>query len=51
MPFKDLEMMQFTCARLREFGKQGMHHSQLLLVLRAVSQQVSVIGVAMEPGA
>lgn len=41
-------MIQFTSARLREFGKQGMHHSQLMIVLRAVSQQVQIIKVATE---
>lgn len=44
----DVDMIQFTTARLREFGKVGMHHSQLMIVLRVLSQQVQIIKVTSE---
>lgn len=45
----DLDMIQFTTARLREYGKgSGIHASPLVVTLRCLSQQVKTIGVVTE---
>eukprot|EP00930_Biecheleria_cincta_P027727 TRINITY_DN19415_c0_g3_i1.p1 TRINITY_DN19415_c0_g3~~TRINITY_DN19415_c0_g3_i1.p1 ORF type:complete len:1085 (-),score=189.66 TRINITY_DN19415_c0_g3_i1:88-3342(-) len=45
----DLDMIQFTTARLREYGKQAnIHASQLVVSLRCLSQQIKTIGVVTE---
>jgi len=45
----DLDMLQFISARLREYGKDSnIHASHLVVVLRALSQQVKTISVLIE---
>lgn len=45
----DLDMIQFVTARLREYGKEAnIHSSFLVLVLRALCQQVKTIGVVLD---
>eukprot|EP00933_Yihiella_yeosuensis_P053669 TRINITY_DN5193_c0_g1_i2.p1 TRINITY_DN5193_c0_g1~~TRINITY_DN5193_c0_g1_i2.p1 ORF type:complete len:1126 (+),score=298.29 TRINITY_DN5193_c0_g1_i2:117-3494(+) len=45
----DLDIIQFTTARLRQYGKESnIHASNLVMVLRALCQQVKTIGVCME---
>mmetsp|Transcript_68643 Transcript_68643/g.201476 ORF Transcript_68643/g.201476 Transcript_68643/m.201476 type:complete len:1132 (-) Transcript_68643:38-3433(-) len=45
----DLDMIQFTTARLRQYGKEcGIHASHLVIVLRALLQQVKTIDVVMD---
>jgi len=45
----DLDMIQFVSARLREYGKQNqIHSSYLVLVLRALTQQVKTVGVVID---
>jgi len=45
----DLDMIQFVTARLREYGKEAaIHSSFLVLVLRALSQQVKTIAVVID---
>ncbi|CAJ1421438.1 unnamed protein product, partial [Effrenium voratum] len=45
----DIDMIQFTTARLREFGKEEkFNHSQLVVVLRVLSQQIQTIKEATE---
>jgi len=45
----DLDMIQFTTARLKEWGKEAnIHASLLVVVLRALTQQVKTVGVIME---
>lgn len=45
----DLDMIQFVTARLREYGKEAhIHSSFLVIVLRALCQQVKTIAVVMD---
>jgi len=45
----DVDMVQFTTARLRDFGKVAqMHQSQLMVALRVLSQQIQTIKVMTE---
>mmetsp|Transcript_32458 Transcript_32458/g.74995 ORF Transcript_32458/g.74995 Transcript_32458/m.74995 type:complete len:958 (-) Transcript_32458:313-3186(-) len=45
----DVDMIQFTTARLRDLGKvQAIHSSLLVIVLRALSQQIHTIQVLTE---
>jgi len=45
----DIDMVQFTTARLREYGKNtGFNQSQLVVVLRVLSQQIQTIKVITE---
>mmetsp|Transcript_19341 Transcript_19341/g.34440 ORF Transcript_19341/g.34440 Transcript_19341/m.34440 type:complete len:1151 (-) Transcript_19341:75-3527(-) len=45
----DLDMIQFTTARLREFGKESnIHASHLVIALRTVNQQVKTMGVVTD---
>jgi len=45
----DLDMIQFVTARLREYGKEAsIHSSFLVLVLRALCQQVKTISVVID---
>jgi len=45
----DLDMIQFVTARVREYGKESQIHSSfLVIVLRALCQQVKTVGVVME---
>lgn len=45
----DLDMIQYTVDRVREYGKDAnMHPSLLVMALRVLSQQVQLIGVCIE---
>jgi len=45
----DLDMIQFTTARLRQYGKESnIHASFLVIVLRSLCQQIKTISVVTE---
>eukprot|EP00932_Pfiesteria_piscicida_P003168 SRR837773.13081.p1 GENE.SRR837773.13081~~SRR837773.13081.p1 ORF type:complete len:961 (-),score=323.97 SRR837773.13081:133-2865(-) len=45
----DLDMIQFSAARLKEYGKESnMHASMLVMTMRAVAQQVKTVDVVVE---
>mmetsp|Transcript_17556 Transcript_17556/g.37579 ORF Transcript_17556/g.37579 Transcript_17556/m.37579 type:complete len:998 (+) Transcript_17556:219-3212(+) len=45
----DLDMLQFTTSRLKEYGKDsGIHVSMLVMTLRALAQQVKTITVVWD---